>query len=297
MTQQEIKRRTLAKGAAWAAPAILASSQIPAYAASSSTSPDSCEYGKIVSAPWFSPWPVNYNGSAAKEIDWAVYPTSKCSSGAQALSISNSFPKSQAGAPTGNPSSTYWPPTYPAGGSTIPDYNSVSGVNGVGAGEKIYVTIENVAGDVNYIETPTGDQRFIFSGGAGAYSSNGTRGAGANVPMIRLNDDFKGYKNPTTFSYLRFSQAPIVEKTSIHTWGYGDHYTTAEGRDGWRWEIESMSNITNGNAGAAVVSFMTRLPAAQYGDASRSNSKTIPVQYRVTVTSPWGVVTYLSDAV
>lgn len=96
------------------------------------------------------------------------------------------------------------------------DANSINGVNGVGQGNIISVTIENVAGDVICRPTPTGSDRFIFANGGAAYNSNGTHGAGANVPMIRLNDDFKG--TDTTYSklynYLRFADAPMVTKNT-----------------------------------------------------------------------------------
>lgn len=72
----------------------------------------------------------------------------------------------------------------------------------------------------------------FFANGGAAYSSNGTRGVGANV-------------------------------------------------------------IANSQAGASVVSFMTRMPAATYGDTATASGSVIKTQYRVTVTSPWGVVSYL----
>ena len=86
-------------------------------------------------------------------------------------------------------------------------------------------------------------------------------------------------------------------KNTMWTWAYGNHYKTAEGRDGWSWDIEVMSNIAHGDAGASVVSFMTRLHAATFGDVSRTNARVIPTQYRVNVTSPWGTVSYLTAAV
>ncbi len=300
-----INRRTLVKGAAWTAPAIAATAAVPAYAASSSTEPqqDVCRYGKLVAAPWSNVWEARkFNGKVEEDVEWAVYPTSNCTSAPQHINIDNSFPAAQAANPYYERTAQgTWRPFFPANGNRMADVRSVDGVDGTGQGNIIRVTIENVAGDVNYVDTPTGSDRFLFQAKDGdpAYGPNGYRGRGANVPMIRLNDDFKGAN--TTYSklynYLRFADGPMPAKNTMWTWAYGEHYKTAEGRDGWSWDIEVMSNITAREAGADVVSFMTRLPAAQYGDASRSNSKTIPVQYRVTVTSPWGVVTYLSDAV
>lgn len=303
MATPQIQRRTLARGAAWATPVILASTAVPAFAASAPQVEDDCTYDKIVSAPWSNVWPSqgNFTGAVAKELEWAVYPASSCLTGLQAFSFDNSLPTAQAGNPLASSSATAntWPPTYPAGGNQMADINSVNGINGVGQGAIISVTIENIAGDVVYQPTPTGSYRFIFANGGAAYSSNGTRGAGANVPMIRLNDDFKGAD--TTYSklynYLRFADAPMVTKNTMHTWGYGNHYTTADGRDGWSWDIEVMSNIANGRAGASVVSFMTRMPAATYGDAATTSASVIKTQYRVTVTSPWGVVSYLSAGI
>ncbi|WP_346875719.1 hypothetical protein [Rothia sp. (in: high G+C Gram-positive bacteria)] len=211
--------------------------------------------------PWSNVWPSqgNFTGSVAKELEWAVYPTSSCATGLQAFSFDNSLPTTQAGNPLASSSATAntWPPTYPAGGKPDADINSVNGIDGVGQGTII------------------------------------------NVPMIRLNDDFKGADTTYAklYNYLRFADAPVVTKNTMHTWGYGNHYTTADGRDGWSWDIEVMSNIANGQAGASVVSSMTRMPAATYGDTATTSGSVIKTQYRVTVTSPGGVVSYLSAGI
>ncbi|MGV3103163.1 hypothetical protein [Rothia sp. 32237D007AR] len=305
MNSPQIQRRTLARGAAWATPVVLASAAIPAYAASPVPATTDCTYGTIVAAPWSNVWPSqgDFDGRARKELEWAVYPTSNCTGSVQAFSFDNSFPKDQAAnplSPSSAPNNT-WPPTFPAGGDRMADINSVNGVNGVGQGTIISVKVENVAGDVVYQDTPTGDDRFLFTAAQGdkAYNPNGTRGLGANVPVIRLNDDFKGAdtKYDKLYNYLRFAEAPMVTKNTMWTWGYGNHYTTTEGRDGWSWDIKVMSNIAHGQAGASVVSFMTRLPAATFGDPAKTDPKVIKTQYKVTVASPWGVVTYLSDAI
>lgn len=101
MTTPQIQRRTLARGAAWAAPVILASTAVPAFAASTPPVEDDCTYGKIVSAPWSNVWPSqgNFTGTVAKELEWAVYPTSSCVNGLQAFSFDNSLPTAQAGKP------------------------------------------------------------------------------------------------------------------------------------------------------------------------------------------------------
>lgn len=299
-----INRRTLVKGAAWTAPAIAATAAVPAYAASLSTNQDICRYGKLVAAPWSNVWESRkFNGKVEEDVEWAVYPTSNCTANAQYMSIDNNFSAVQAANPLANSNARQnsWPPFFPTNGNRMADVNSVDGVNGTGQGNIIHVTIENVAGDVNYVETPTGNARFLFEAKDGdpAYGPNGYRGRGANVPMIRLNDDFKGAN--TTYSklynYLRFADGPMPAKNTMWTWAYGNHYKTAEGRDGWSWDIEVMSNIAHGDAGASVVSFMTRLHAATFGDASRTNARVIPTQYRVNVTSPWGTVSYLTAAV
>lgn len=39
------------------------------------------------------------------------------------------------------------------------------------------------------------------------------------------------------------------------------------------------------------------MPAATYGDAATTSTTVIKTQYRITVTSPWGVVSYLSAGI
>ncbi|WP_030015677.1 hypothetical protein [Curtobacterium sp. S6] len=284
-------------------PITVAASGVPTYATSRPTKDRCTPFGVIVAAPWFSSWPAqgNFTGQSAKDLEWAVYPTSNCTEQPQSFGFTNSFPKVQAANPlaTSGARNGMWPPVYPAGGNPDADYSSVDGVNGTGQGQQIRVLVENIAGEVNYRPTPTGNDRYIFQNGQGAYTSNGTRGQGANVPMIRLNDDFKGTNSPYSrlFGYLKFPGAPEPSKSTPWTWAYGEHSTNAAGRDQWTWTIELASNITTGQAGASVVSFMTRMPAATFGDENRASGAVIRTQYRVAVTSPWGTVTYTSDAV
>lgn len=162
MTTPQIERRTLARGAVRADPVILASTAVPAFAASVPQVEDNCTYGKIVSAPWSNVWPSqgNFTGSVTKELEWAVYPTSSCVTGLPTFSLDNSLPAAQAGNHLTTPSATA--PTYPAGGSPDADIISVNGINSVGQGTIISVTIENVSDDVVYHPTPTGTDRFIF---------------------------------------------------------------------------------------------------------------------------------------
>lgn len=65
----------------------------------------------------------------------------------------------------------------------------------------------------------------------------------------------------------------------------------------WDWDTVLMYPIDNGNAGAAAVSFELCLSPAQFADAAHQSNATVPVQFLITVTSPWGVVSYTTAAV
>lgn len=299
-------RRTLVKGAAWATPVVAATAVVPAYAASKNP----CEYGTIVSVPWGERANRRrYKGTVNEEYEWAVMPTSNCSPQPQTYFIDNTTPENKLAYPWGRYEGVSdFPPIYPPNGKDTPDYTSKDGVGGVGGGVIINVRVENVAGDVSYAPTPTGADRFAF-GESDAnrknnmYYAEGYKGKGANPPVVRLNDNYKGSRSTYIahgkYNYLHFPDGPRPpkENSPMWTYAYGKHYTTAEGRDGWSWDIQVMANITHPNAGADVVSYMTYLRKHTYGDPAHQSAKVIPVQYRVIVTSPWGTVTYLSAAV
>ena len=95
-----------------------------------------------------------------------------------------------------------------------------------------------------YAPTPTGADRFAF-GESDAnrknnmYYAEGYKGKGANPPVVRLNDNYKGSRSTYIahgkYNYLHFPDGPPSSQGKQPPCGlttYGKHYTTAEGRDG-----------------------------------------------------------------
>ena len=193
-------RRSLVKGVAWAAPVVAATAAVPAYAASKNP----CEYGTIVSVPWGERAERRrYKGTVNEEYEWAVMPTSNCSPQPQTYFIDNTTPERKLAYPWGRYEGVSdFPPIYPPNGKDTPDYTSKDGVGGVGGGVIINVRVENVAGDVSYAPTPTGEDRFAF-GEAEAnrknnmYYAEGYKGKGANPRLSASTTTTRAAALPT----------------------------------------------------------------------------------------------------
>ncbi|MDO5750395.1 MAG: hypothetical protein Q4P78_04220 [Rothia sp. (in: high G+C Gram-positive bacteria)] len=307
-----ISRRQMTQ-ALWAAPVIAASAAVPAYAASATGE----NYGQIIVLPRASKAAdQKFNGTKAATYTWIMYPTSNLGNGTADMQYTNASSTASMGYhdPADTPAGAVFPPVYPAnapkevmGFNGGADFSSVDGVDGVGQGARFHITIENIAGDVVYAPTPTGTtlgSAKVVVGGGDAIRNNkmttatGYKGKGANPPVVQLEP---GYISPTVHGYGRYLnfEGYTAAKNSDGLYGYGTHYTTATGRDGWSWDVELKSNITSVEAGISNhgIQIMTYLRPTSYGDAAKAKATNIPVQYRVTITSPWGTVSYTSDPV
>lgn len=300
-------RRTLVKGAAWATPVVAATAVVPAYAASK----NSCEYGTIVSVPWGERAERRrYKGTVNEEYEWAVMPTSNCSPQPQTYFIDNTTPERKLAYPWGRYEGVSdFPPIYPPRTArtplTTPPRTALVALVAALSSTFVLRTLQ-----VTYlthrpppVRTVSHSVSLTQIARTTCTTPKVTRVRAQTPPVVRLNDNYKGSRSTYVahgkYNYLHFPDGPRPpkENSPLWTYAYGKHYTTAEGRDGWSWDIQVMANITHPNAGQDVVSYMTYLRRHTYGDAAHQSAKVIPVQYRIVVTSPWGTVTYLSAAV
>lgn len=129
---------------------------------------------------------------------------------------------------------------------------------------------------------------------------NGVKGTGATWPQMDLNDNYKDDEGRTFYSYLGYQSqvdGTASWKTSGECYSYGTMSRAADGMPQWDWDTVLMYPVDHGNSGSAAVSFDLRLTPASFADAAHQDATSVPVQFLITVTSPWGVVSYTTAAV
>ncbi|MCI7457939.1 hypothetical protein [Actinomyces urogenitalis] len=307
-----VGRRTLVKGLAWGAPAIAVAAAAPAVAASSS---EPAQYGRLVVAPWSSSKNIRtWKGDQVLTTKWVYFPTTRPGN-AVSLSTNNTEAETFA-TPAASGGSVAWPTNFPSTGTAAPStYDSTGSTypypenlsNGVYTGEKVHVSVKVIGGNVTYESYAASP---ILSGGmrsatdpgvnTGYVTAAGVQGSGATWPQMDLNDNYKGDQGRTTWSYLAYQSQLDGEatwRTAGECYSYGTMSRAADGMPQWDWDTVLMYPVDNGAAGSSAVSFDLRLSPAQYADAEHLDRTSVPVQFLITVTSPWGVVTYTTAAV
>lgn len=294
-----ISRRAVAKGAAWAVPAVTIAGTMPAFAAS--TTCECPEYGNLIAVPWTEEnrnyW--QFNGTETRALKWGIYPTkAQCDSCSPYYGYTNLSNMKAEGGNTGlpprtngndsiihlgqNPASTNFPAYFPSNqylnlwnqtisGDKYPDSPLGVRPNSIGAGSIINVKIERLDDNIvhyadSWIMHPTDEHRVkenTYGSWIGGTTTNrainGEAGVGAQLPYVRINDDYMGATSNEYWSYLRMQNDPIPDDTDKSEWARTGTHTVVNGKDVFEFNIEVMHNIDDFRSGSHIVSFETRL--------------------------------------
>lgn len=307
-----ISRRHINTAMMWSAPAIAVSVAAPALAASNEPVQ---EYGALVVAPWSGSTALHsWKGTSVLTTKWVYFPTTR-PKGSVHLSTANASGEVFA-TPALKGGTAPWPTNFPAGGDQAPTKYDSTGATypypenlsgGVYTGEKVHVNVKVIGGNVtyeSYAANPilNNSMKSATDPGVntGYVTANGVQGVGATWPQMDLNDNYKNDGGRTTWSYLGYQSqvdGTASWKTSGECYSYGTMSRADNGLPQWDWDTVLMYPVDHGGAGSAAVSFDLRLTPAQYADAEHRSNTNVPVQFLITVTSPWGVVSYTTAAV
>ena len=266
-----ISRRDLARGAAWSVPAVAASSAVPVYAASPNSTP-----GKVVAVLWSNTFSYigqgMTTGTDRHYQPWIIYPTAM-TTGGNSLSVTNSTAASTLGSAQSG-TGTLTPAASDANGFKVH----------TGSGSQIHIAIENIGvvgqqGSDEYAAIPRISQEDVPPG------SGYTHGTGVNPAWPSLVVRDAGW-----YTVTQGTQSP----TNGDHW-FGVRSTGSNGRTRWDLTLTMNKDFTSPSDGAGAVTFDLFWPSRVPVTFPRRISAR--VQYRVTVTSEWGTVTFVTSAV
>ena len=266
-----ISRRDLARGAAWSVPAVAASSAVPVYAASPNNEP-----GKVVAVLWSNTFSDTGQGKTTGTDrhyhPWIIYPTAM-TTGGNNLSVTNSTPASSLGSAQKG-TGTLAPAASDAKGYKVP----------TGSGKQINIVIENIGetgqqGSDEYADVPRISQDDVPKG------TRYTRGTGVNPAWPSLVVRDTGWYTVTTGT----------RSTSNENHWFGVRSKGSNGRTRWDLSLTVNKDFSSPKDGADAVTFDLFWPSRMPVRFPKVISAR--VQYRVTVTSEWGTVTYVTSAI
>lgn len=258
-----MSRRTLNKTLAWTAPVVTAALAAPHAVASPSP------FGAIVAVPWDNTFNSGlFTGSSSVLQPWVIYPTSRTPG---TYAVTNSTASTAVGDPLLGNSSAF-PSIYPTTGTSY-NGNAAEHPDGVGKGAVITISIVALSGSVVYGNQPRSS---TSSTNNNAWPSIAMRDYRPNAP-----DNYYDYIAVDTYSANGTTIGRGVEEfTGV------PNATTSPTR--WDWKIHLTNPVDNQHDGSDAVTFDIRFPVI---------SGNLREQFKVTVTSPWGTITYTSPAV